>query len=268
MKTFYTLSAAAGLIRSNKFLEKADAVAIGSFRAEQRNMPIKIYEHKGSPADKKCILVCNPDGSVGKPKGVGYEMVDADHHSMVPNSDHAHVLMLASTEAQPETPMTALYLKSPIAEHAVAEMEHTLDVAIGLYDDRVLHCYTEDAEKIAEIEAHLTKASVQVDRVTKHRIKSSEEKTIVESVARKAAMRARAANLPEVAARASVRAGRTLKVNCACELFEGTDKKPPMIHVYGDGRKIGEAKSDREAARLMSEYSHETFGKFLKKELA
>lgn len=267
MKTFYTLSAAAGLIRSNKFLEKADAVAIGSFRAEQRNMPIKIYEHKDTPADKKCILVCNPDGSVGKPKGVGYAMVDADHHSMVPNSDHANVLLLAATE-QTETPMTALYLKSPIAEHAVAEMEHEFDVAIGLYDDRVLHCYTEDADKLKQIEAQLTKASVQVDRVTKHRIKASEEKTIVESVARKAAMRARAANLPEISARASVRAGRNLRVQCGCELFEGTDKKPPTIHVYGDGRKIGEAKSDREAARLMSDYSHETFGKFLKKELA
>lgn len=275
MKTFYTLSAAAGMIRSNKFLEKADAISIGSFRAEQRNMPITIWEHKNTPADKKCILVCNPDGSVGKPKGVGYKLVNADHHSMVPNSDHANTLIGSSVEKPEEdedkiveTPMTALYLKSPIAESQVADIEHALDVPIGLYDNRMLHCYTEDAGKINAIETALAAASILIDRVSRHRIKAAEGTTIVESAARKAHARARAANLPELAGRASIRAGRTHRVQCHCELFEGTDKKPPVIAVYADGKKIGDAGDERGAKRLISEHSSKAFSKFLKKELA
>lgn len=267
MKTFYTVGSVAGLIRSNKFLEKADAIAIGSFRAEQKAMPVKIFEHKDHPANKKCILVCNPDGSVGKPKGVGYDMVAADHHSMVPNNDHAHVLLSASVEKDGGIAMTALYLKSPISEYTVAAIEHETLVSIGLYDDRMLHCYTEDSDKIKEIEGALLKASVEIDRVAKHRIKAGAT-TIVESAARKAQNRARQANLPECSTRASVRAGRNLRVQCHCELFEGTDKKPPVIAVYADGSKIGEAKDDRQASRLISEHSHKAFSKFLKRELA
>lgn len=265
MKTFYTLSSTAGLIRSNKFIEKADAIAIGSFRAEQRQMPIKVYEHKDSPANKKCILVCNVDGSVEKPEGSGYKLVEADHDAMVPNVDSAHVL-LAST--QDKKSMTALYLKSSVDEYTIAQLEHELGVSMGLYDDRVLHCYTDATDILSKIEAKLAEASVQIDRMTKHQVRASTDATKVESSARKAALRARAANMPEISARAYARAGgRGTKIYCCCELFDGTPGQAPRIVVFGDGMRIAEVKSDREAARAMADYAERAFGKFLKKEM-
>jgi hypothetical protein len=279
MKTFYTLGPTAGLIRNNKFLEKADVIAIATFRAEQRGMPIKIFEHIDSPANRTCILVANPDGSVEKPSGKFAQgnysdpkakasdrdaIVEPDHHQMVPNQDSAH-LLLASAE---EKKLTAIYLKSNVSEYAISQIEHELGVEMGLYDDRVLHCYTEDADKLKAIETKLSEASVEVDRVTHHVVKASAEEPIpVISSMRKAAMRARAAMLPELSARAAVRAGRNFRVYCHCELYDGGENKPPMIIVFGDGQRLGEAKSERDAARMMSSYADRAFSKFLRKHL-
>lgn len=271
MKTFYTLSSAAGLICTNKFLQKADAIAIGSMRAEMRGLPVKVFEHKEHPANKKCILVCNVDGSVEKPKGKGYEVVEQDHHAGVPNNDNAHVLLSASAKSGgdddleiPKRSIANIYLKSSVPENVISKIENELGIWMGLYDDRILQVYSPDARKLKQVETKLSEASVEVSRITHHTIKAS---TPITSSSRKAAQKARAAGLPEFSCRASVGAGKALKVNCHCEMFEGDESKSPTIVVYGDGQKLGEVKSEREANRLMADYAERMFGKFLKKEL-
>ncbi len=263
MKPFYTLSQTAGLIRSNKFTEKVDAITIASHRAQVRAMPIKIYEHKDSPADKKCILIANVDGSVEKPKGYGDRIVEPGHNSTARNLDQAHLLMASTAKA-----FTTIYLKNQISEYQVANIEHLVQCAIGLYDNRVLHVHSEDSAMIKKIEAELTTAKIEIDRTSKHVIEAGVAgKEPVMSSARRAAARAKAASLPELSTRASVRAGRNHKIQCACELYEN-GKEAPVIAVFADGKKIAEVRSDVEAARAMSQYATSAFGKFLKKELA
>lgn len=260
MQTFYTLSNAAGLIRSNKFLDKADAICVASTRAEQLNLPVKIYEHKEHPANHEVILVCNPDGSVNKPEGAFYEMVENDHDSGVKNFDKASVLLSSYETA----PVRTFYLKNELSENLLSQLEKEVGVPLGLHDSQTFHAYTEDAAKVKDLETKLAEASIEVDRVTESVFKKHRSQAVL--AARKAQLKARAARLPELTCRVSSKLGGGLKFNAHCELLEGEGKKAPIIAVYVNGKKEAEVKSPQEAQQIIADAAEDAFSKFLKKE--
>lgn len=266
MQIFYTLSNSAGLVRSNKFLDKADAICVGSYRAEALNVPVKILEH-AERGDGIPVLVCMPDGSVKPPVGSGMKTVDLGNASSGALNSSESYMLLSSYD---ELPLTTFYLKSELSETLASEMEKEFGVELGLYDPRTLHAYTEDADKIKKLESKLAEASVEVEQVKDSKVKKERLQASTELVeaARKGHKMARAARMPEMAVRASLRSGSGLRIQCHCELAEGTVASSPKIKVYADGRMIGEVKDERQASALMSEYAHRAFSKFLKKELA
>jgi hypothetical protein len=263
MKPFYTLSNSAGLIRSNKFIDQADAICVGTFRAESLNVPVKILEHK-ERGDGIPVLICMPDGSVQPP--VNAKVMDSGHGGGSLNASESFMLL----SAYDEMPITTFYLKSELSESLAGEMEKEFGIELGLYDPRTLHAYTEDSDKLKKLESKLAEASVEVERVKDSKIRREKLEATTELVeaARKGHKMARAARLPEMSVRASSRFGSGLRVQCHCEMEDGSDKKAPRIKVYADGQQIGEVKSEREAAQVMSDFAERAFSKFLKKELA
>jgi hypothetical protein len=273
MAKFYTLSNAAGLIRSNKFNDKADAICVGSFRADYLNLPIKIWEHDtiASYQDEKtkCVFVCNPDGTVEKPEGVGYEMTDLGNSSSgLLNKNGAHIL-LSNYE---DHPLMTFYLrKQGLSEAQVASMEKELGVELGLYDPQTLHAYTSEAKKIRDIEAKLAEAGVEVDRMSEASFQRAAETidditSAVVTAARKGHKMARASQLPELSLRGSNKFGGSLKFKAHCEMENGDGKKAPKIKVYVNGSQVGEVKSDREASKLIADEAESAVKKFLRKE--
>lgn len=263
MKPFYTVSFAAGLIRSNKFMDKADAICVASNRAEQLGYPIKIYEHKDDPANRTCVLVCNPDGSAKKPEGAGYEVVENDHSSGARNNDQAHILL----SSYDEQPLTTFHLKKEMSESLAAQMEKDLGVDVGLYDPMTLHVYSQDTDKIKACEAKLAESALEVDRMTEHTVKRNRTTAQAVTAARQAQLKARASLLPELSVRSSVRNGKGFSFKGHCEQHDGTEKAPPKIAVYIDGAKVREVKSKHEAAEIIKDEAIKAFGKYIKKEL-
>jgi hypothetical protein len=268
MQPYYRLSNSAGMVRSNKFADKADAICVATYRAESLAWPVKIYEHT-VPGDSygTCVLVCMPDGSAKAPVGSGLKMVDLGNEtSGARNNDEAYMLL----SAYDEMPITTFYLKSELSESLAAEMEKEFGVELGLYDPRTLHAYTEDSDKIKKLEGKLAEASVEVERVKDSKVRKEKLEASAELVtsARKGHMMARAARMPEMSVRASLKFGSGLRVQCHCEMVEAAGKNAPKIKVYADGRMVGEVKSEREASAIMSDYAERAFQKFLKKELA
>jgi len=266
MQKFYTLSNTAGLIRSNKFNDKADAVCVGTYRAEMLNLPVKVFEHDESK-EMTCVLVCMPDGSAAPPQGEGYKTAELGNSSSgSTNESQAYVLL----SAYDEKPITTFYLKSAVSEALASQMEKEFDVEIGLYDEQTLHAYTEDSGKIRKIESKLAESSIEISRLKDSVVRREKVQAATELVeaARKAHKMARASQMPEMSVRASSRFGSALRMNCHCEVIPGNDKKSPVVAVYADGQRLGEAKDARGAARLMSEHATREFSKYLKKEMA
>ena len=263
MQPFYTLSNSSGLIRSNKFSDKADAICVATFRAEQLNVPVKIFEHNGT--EQVCVLVAMPDGSAKPPMGLGMQQVDLGNESGSRNADEAYILL----SAYDEMPITTYYLKSELSESLAKEMEKDLNIEIGLYDPKTLHAYTEDAESLRKLESKMMEASVEIDRVKDSKVKREKLEAAADLVeaARRGHQMARAAKMPEMSVRASVKAGTGLRIQCHCEMVEASGKAP-KIRVYADGRPIGEVRNEHEASALMADYANHAFSKFLKKELA
>lgn len=272
MQTYYTLSHAAGLIRNNKFDDKADAICVGTFRAETLALPVKIYEHKldkeTDQMEAKCVLVCMPDGSAKAPEGQGMETVNqnANDTSGSRNMDESYML-LSNYE---EMPITTYYLKSELSEAQAKTLEQDLGVELGLYDSKTLHAYTEDSAQLRNLESKLAEASVEIESVKDAKVKKEKLEAATELVeaARKGHLMARSQRLPEFSVRASLKFGGGVRIQCHCEMVEGSDKSSPKIKVYADGRQIGEVKSEREASALMADYAQRTFAKFIKKELS
>ena len=268
MAKFYTLHNAAGLIRSNKFEEKADALIMGSYRAEFLNFPIKIYEH--DEGEKTCILVCNPDGSVEKPQGFGVEIQDLGNAtSGVPNRESAHILLAAFDEM----PITTFRLNSPITEAQVADLEKSTGCDIGLVSEDSFNAYSQEPKVVQSIEAKLAEWGLELDRVMEASVKKNKAEAATEAgeiitAARKGHLQARASRLPELRVKASMKFGGGHRFVAHCEMAPGNGKKAPVIAVYVDGSKVGEAKDDRGASRLISEHAEKSFAKFLRKELA
>lgn len=260
MQTFYTLSNAAGLIRSNKFIDKADAICVASTRAEQLGLPVKILEHSEEPGNYKTVLVCNPDGSVCKPEGVGYEIVENDHDSGVKNLDKASILL----SSYDDKPVRTFYLKNELSESMMGQLEKDLGVEMGLYDPQTLHAYTEDSNKIKAIETKLAEASIEVDRVTEHMVKKHRAEAV--QAARQAQMKVRSARLPEMSCRASSRLGGGFKFNAHCEILEANVGKKQRIAVFVNGHQEAEARDEHEAEQIISDAAKTAFSKFLKKE--
>lgn len=266
METFYTLSSAAGMVRSNKFNDKADAICVATFRAEHLALPIKIYEHK-ELGEGLCVLVAMPDGSVEEPEGAGYKTFDVGNASSgATNSSEAYMLL----SAYDEMPITTFYLKSDLSESLASEIEKALEVEMGLYDPKTLHAYTEDVDKIRSIESKLAEASVEVETVRDSRVQKQKLEAAADLVeaARKGHQMARASRMPELTVKAASKFGRDLKVNCYCEVVEGSNKSSPKIRVMADGTMLGEVKNEREASQLISDYAESSFAKYLKKEMA
>jgi len=264
MKPFFRLGSEAGMIRSNTFETKEDAILMGTYRAYARGIPMRIYFHDDeTPSDGNLLLVCNVDGSVEKPEGLGRNPVDLGNQSGFRNLDEANVVF-ASYGNQP---LTTYYLKDDASESIVSEIEKATGVEMGLYDPETIHCYTDDANKLKQIEDKLSEAGVEIDRYAQATLASTGAVSEIVTAARKAQTKARESRLPEFSVRSSSRFGGGFKYKAHCELQAATGKKPPMIHVYGDGEKIGEVKNDREAARLMGDHAQRAFAKYLRKEL-
>src|ERR1019366_10693491 len=158
MKTFYTLSNSSGLIRSNKFIDQADAICVGTFRAESLNVPGKILEHKDR-GDGIPVLICMPDGSVEPP--VNAKVMDGNESMGWSNASESFMLL----SAYDEMPITTFYLKSELSESMASAMEKEFGIELGLYDPKTLHAYTEDTDKIKKLESKLAESSVEVERV-------------------------------------------------------------------------------------------------------
>ena len=270
MSKFYTLHSAAGLIRSNKFNEKADALCVGSFRAEYLNFPIKIYEHDNcADIDKVCVLVCNPDGSVEKPKSLGKTIQDLGNTEGVPNRESAHILLAAFDEQE----ITTFSLKGAITESQVAELEKAVNCDIGMVADDSFNLYSQDPKTIHEVESKLSEWGLELGKVAEASIKKNKAEAAAEAgevitAARKGHMQARASRLPELRVKASMKFGGGHRFVAHCEMAPGDGKKSPAIAVFVDGCKVGEAKDDRSASRLISDHAEKAFAKFLRKELA
>ena len=264
MTKFYTLSNAAGLIRTNKFNDKSDAICIGTFRAQELQYPIKIFEHD-EEMNRECVLVCNPDGSVGKPKGAGYDLVDLGNQSGLTNMDQGHILMSSYDEG---SQLTTFHLKNSATESQIQQIESKVGVDLGFYDEHTIHAYTDDSTKIKAIEDQFADAGLEIDSCAEAKLGKHKAVASIITAARKGHKMARAARMPELRVRSSKKFGGGFKFHGYCEMKEGDGKKPPMLSVYGDGTKIGEVKSERDAARLISEEAQKSFAKFLKKELA
>jgi hypothetical protein len=265
MAKFYTLSHAAGLVRSNKFHDKADAVCVGSFRAESTSYPVKIFEHDDA-GDRKCVLVCNPDGSVEKPKAMGHKPIDTSgsHEGGVPNESGAHILFASYQDK----PLTTFYLKAEVSEQAARAIEQSCGVELGLYDPQTLHAYTDSSDKLKEIESKLSEAKIEIDRISDASIGNVTTASVEQVMAaRKAHQAARDSRMPELKVRATVKFGSAFKFSAHCEMVKQSGDKSPRVAVYVDGTKIGEAKNEREAGNMMAEEAERALGKFLKKEL-
>lgn len=264
MPKFYTLSYAAGLIRTNKFSEKSDAICIGTFRAQELKYPVKIFEHD-EEANKACVLICNPDGSVEKPKGAGYDIVDLGNQSGLSNHSQAHVLL---SSYEDESKLTTFYLKNAASEAQIKQIESAVGIDLGLYDEQTVHAYTDDSSKIKAIEEKLSEAGLEIDSYAEASLGKHGAMGSLILAARKGHKMARANRMPELRVRSSNRFGGGFKFHGYCEMQEAGGKKAPTVAVYCDGVKVGEVKSEREAAKLISDEAHRAFSKFLKKELA
>ena len=263
MSKFYTLSYAAGLIRTNKFNEKSDAICVATFRAQDLKYPIKIYEHD-EEMNRECVLICNPDGSVEKPKGAGLVLVDLGNSSGFENKNQAHILL---SNYEDETKLTTFFLKTAVSEAQVQGIESSTGVDIGMYDEHTLHAYTDDSSKIKAIEDKLCEAGLEIDSYAEASLGKHKALGSLVTAARKGHKMARANRMPELRVRSNNKFGGGFKFHGYCEMKESDGKKPPMIAVYCDGSKVGEVKSERDAARLISESAEKAFSKFLKKEL-
>lgn len=270
MKPFFRLGSEAGMIRSNTFETEEDAVLMGTCRAYARGIPMRVYFHDDeTSSDGKLLIVCNVDGSVEKPEGIGREPVDLGNESGFRNRDEAHVIM-ASYGNQA---LTTYYLKSDATESVVAEIERATGVEMGLYDAETIHCYTDDSKKLKQIEDKLSEAGVEIDHYAQATLASAGGVGEIVTAARKAQSKARESRLPEFSVRSNSRFGGGFKYKGHCEMHEGEkdkdgkQKKAPVIHVYADGERIGEVKNDREAARLMSDHAQRAFAKYARKEL-
>lgn len=276
MKAFFRLGSEAGMIRSNTFETEEDAVLMGTYRAYARGVPIRVYYHEDQlvTPDGVLLVVCNVDGSVGKPEAVGREPVDLGNQPGFRNRDQANVVFASYGDQ----PLTTYYLKDEASESVIAGIERATGVEMGLYDPETLHCYTGDTAKLKQIEDHLAKAGVEID----HYAASATLASVggvgeIVTAARKAHTAARESRLPEFSVRANNRFGTGHKYRAHCELHPGKEtvaakdgkKKttPPTIHVYSDGEKVGEVKNEREAARLMGEHATKAFAKYVRKEL-
>lgn len=265
METYFTLSNAAGLIRSNKFIDKADAICVASYRAETLGLPVKLFEHK-EPGDGVCILICMPDGSVKAPQGAGMKTADLGNASSGAKNASEAYMLLSSYE---EMPITTFYLKGELSETLAQQLEKDLGIELGLYDANTLHAYTEDSSKLKSIESKLAEASVEIERVKDSKVKRERLQAAAELVeAAKKARHIKASSLPSMTVKASSQLGKDLKLNCHCETVTGSNGSSPKIIVYGDGVALATVKNDREAARVMADYAEKCFAKFLKKELA
>jgi hypothetical protein len=266
MQTFYTLSNAAGLIRSNQFTDKADAVCVGTYRAEQLNLPVKIFEHQPG-ADQVCVLVCMPDGSAKAPVGGGMKIHEIDNLSSGSKNIDESYMLLSSYE---DMPLTTYYLKSDLSETLAQEMEKEFGLELGLYDPKTLHAYSDDTDKLKKLESKLAESSVEIERVKDSKVRKERLEASADLVeaARKGHKLARSARMPEMSVRASSKFGSGLRMQCHCEMVEEGGGKSPKIKVYADGRPIGEVRDEREASAVMSDYAQRAFSKFLKKELA
>ena len=265
MAKFYTLSYAAGLIRTNKFNEKSDAICIATFRAQELKYPVKIYEHD-EEHNKVCVLVCNPDGSAEKPKGAGYDLVDLGNNSGFENASQSHIL-LSSYDSE-ESKLTTFFLKNAATESQIQQIESAVGVDIGLYDEHTIHAYTDDSSKIKLIEDKLCESGLEIDSYAEASLGKHKALNSLITAARKGHKMARANRMPELRVRSSNKFGGGFKFHGYCEMLEPEGKKPPMIAVYCDGAKVGEVKSDRDAARVISDEANKAFSKFLKKELS
>jgi hypothetical protein len=275
MAKFYTLHSAAGLIRSNKFDDKGDAICMGSFRAEYLNFPVKIYEHT-EDLEQTCILVCNVDGSVEKPKGMGSEVQDLGNLAGVPNRQAANILLSAFDEE----PLTSFRLKGNISESQVADLEKAVGCDIGMVTENSFNAFTQDPKKVHQIETKLSEWSLELDDVMEASLKRNKTHAAIEAsevieqeaeivtAARKAHLAARANRLPELRVRASMKFGGGHKFVAHCETMDAQGKKAPRIAVHVDGSKVGEAKDEREASRIIADHAERSFSKFIKKELA
>lgn len=263
MKPFYTLSHAAGLIRSNKFLDKADAICVGSFRAQYLDFPVKIFEHD-EEGERKTLLVCNPDGSVEKPQALAHETIDyGQMHNSFRNSDQAHVVFASYGDK----PRTTYYLKSALAETKVKEIETKAGCELGLFDNTVVHAYTDDAGQLKLVEEGLSEAGVEIEKVRENSSEAVAASLETVVAARKAHQAARQSNFPEMRIRANLRGGNSFRFTAHCELVPGDGTRSPYVVVYADGRKVGEAKSERDAASVIRQEAERAFSRYLKKEL-
>jgi hypothetical protein len=270
MVKFYTLSSSAGLIRTNKFAEKKDAICVGSYRAEFLNLPVKIFAHDEA-GDQECILVCNPDGSAEKPQGLGSEPQDLGNASMgVSNREAAHILLAAFDEE----PVTTFRLRSSISESQVQALEKAAECDIGMVSAETFNAFTQDPKKVHQIETQLAAWSLELDDIVDASLKRNKAHAAAEAVetitaARKGHLAARASRLPELRVRASSRFGNDHKFMAHCEMgaAKEKDKKAPAIHVHVDGVKVGEAKDEIGAKKMIAEHAEKSFSKFLRKEL-
>jgi hypothetical protein len=259
MSKYYVLSNAAGLIRTNKFQDKEDAICVASYRAEQTGFPIKIYEMDTEVVGvRACVLVCNPDGSSGRPEAAENEIQTGGHEVTFKNDSQAHMLL----SAYRYIPVTTLHLVQEADERVVTEIEAKTGVDVGLFDAHTLHAYTEVPAKIKEIEAFLGEKKISISRV----VEAAADTVGVVTAARKAHQAARSMRLPELSARASSRFGGDFKFKSHCEWIE-REGKSPKIAVYVDGQKAGEASSEREAAGIIQDEAERQFKRFIKKEL-
>lgn len=255
----YLVSNAAGLIRSNKFNALDDALVIGSMRAQSIGMPIRIFEYEN--AEQRCIKVCNPDGSIESPPGDGHAPVDLGNSSSgFRNNDQAHMLMGSYADG----PMVTFYLKDPITESQVQDIETSSQREVGFIDDKSFNLYTQDPKIVRSVEAWLAQANIEIDEVS---LDDAVAKASVVVAARKAHKMARAERLPELSVRGSNKFGDSFKFKAHCELAKAEGKKSPRVIVYIDGQKAGEVKDARAAGSLIAEEARSAFSKYLNKEL-
>jgi len=275
---FYTLHNAAGLIRTNKFNDKKDAICIGTFRAEFLNLPIKIYEHDGE-GNQECVLVCNLDGSVEKPQALGREMNDLGNAAGVDNRKQANLLLAAFDEQ----PITTFRLKgNSISETQFNELEKSTGCDIGMVSSESFNAFTQEPKVIHQIETKLSEWGLELDDILETELKRNKTHAALEATepsasvegevvtsARKAQLAARSKRLPEFRCRAASKFGgrHTLIAHCEMGPEDKEGKKSPKIHVHVNGSKVGEVTDERQASRLIAEHAEKEYSKYLRKEL-
>jgi len=174
-----------------------------------------------------------------------------------------------------DQPITTFRLRAAISETQVQALEKAAECDIGMVSAETFNAFTQEPKKIHAIETQLAAWSLELDDIVDASLKrnkahaaleAQEQMTTVTS-ARKAHLAARASRLPELRVRASSRFGNDHKFMAHCEMGAAKDKKSPVIHVHVDGTKVGEAKDEISAKKMMAEHAEKSFSKFLRKEL-